>query len=695
MDRWPRPPEIRHPRRWDRSAGRAYNQAVNSVATGRGAVRQRMHRDRLSARWLVGGIGGLLLAAGGMGAIAAATAGARTAGASESTAGPIASEGASRLSAWLAEVGNEVNDYAAAVVLDRGAGPAELATTFQTLLTGSGDFLLLELADPSGRVIAASSGSGRNLAATTWLHELSATPLITPITGNGGTVSWFVARLATTGRYSGILAAELQVSQVADLLGPLARTGGTGTEIEAVLPGGVLLYRSTMTTTLHAGLTGAAMLADGALSARVSSPGVSAALAGRSGVTRYATHGTPVASGYAGVTLPGWTIGIVTTQDLTAAAAPEPPIWMLPLGAAAALAGIGLLTWTAVRRGLAPPPMPRRAPGVPRRPSVPRRRPDGTPGEEGVSAAAAPLRPAGDEPTVVHRGPAGVDDRRGGRRRIRGRYEILDVCGRGGEGQVLRALDHLHGRQVAIKVRHLDPHAVARRREILNEASVLLRMTPHPSASVVREDFIAGDRYYLVMDWIDGTPLSRVLAERGAPGLPAPTVLHWMDQVASVLDHLHAHTPPIVHGDIKPSNVIVTAGREERAILVDFGISQRRETAAPPSGAPSHPDAVGSPGFMAPELLRGVPATAASDVFGLAATAFTLLLGEPPRLSHAPDWRGIADGASAGLLAAAFKAGLAVDPARRHPSAGEFVAAVRSAIGGLDAAEARTAATAG
>ncbi len=653
-----------------------------------------MHRDRLSARWLVGGIGGLLLAAGGMGAIAAG-AGARTGGAAESTAGPIASEGASRLSAWLGEVGNELNDYAAAVVLDRGAGPAELATTFQTLLTGSGDFLLLELADPSGRVIAASSGSGRDLGVTAWLHELSATPLISPITEGGGTVSWFVARLATTGRYSGILAAELQVSQVADLLGPLARTGGTGTEIEAVLPGGVLLYRSTMTTTLHAGLTGAAMLADGALSARVSSPGVTAALAGRSGVTRYATHGTPVVAGYSGVTLPGWTIGIVTTQELTAATSPGEPSWMLPLGAAAALAGIGLLTWTAVRRGLAPPPMPRRAPGVPRRPSVPRRRPDGTPGEDGVSAAPSPPRPTGDEPTVVHRGPAGIDDRLGARRRLRGRYEILDVGGRGGEGQVLRALDHLHGRQVAIKVRHLDPHALARRREILNEASVLLRMTPHPNASVVREDFIAGDRYYLVMDWIDGTPLSRVLAERGAPGLPAPAVLHWMDQVASVLDHLHAHTPPIVHGDVKPSNVIVTAGREERAILVDFGISQRRETAAPPSGAPSHADAVGSPGFMAPEVLRGVPATAASDVFSLAATTFTLLLGEPPRLSHAPDWRGIADGASAGRLAAVFKAGLAVDPARRHLSAGEFVAAVRSAIGGLDAAAARTAATAG
>ena len=92
------------------------------------------------------------------------------------------------------------------------------------------------------------------------------------------------------------------------------------------------------------------------------------------------------------------------------------------------------------------------------------------------------------------------------RRRLRGRYEILEVIGSGGEGQVLRALDHLHSRQVAIKVRRIDPHDLARRRDVLNEASVLLRMTPDPHASVVREDFIVGDRYYLVMDWIDGMP---------------------------------------------------------------------------------------------------------------------------------------------------------------------------------------------
>lgn len=648
-------------------------------------MRPRVHGGRLSVRWLVGGLGGLLLAAGGMGALAASTGGTAAPSPQQSDAGALASEGASRLGAWMGAVGNELNDYAAAVVLDTGAGPGQLSTTFQTLLTGTGDFLLLELTDPSGHVIAASAGAGHALAGAGWLRDLSATPLLTPITRSGDTLSWFVARLATTGRYSGVLAAELQVSQVANLLSPLARGGGAGTEIQAVLPGGTLLYSSTMTTTLHAGLTGAAMLADGALSEHVTSPAVTAALAGGAGATRYTSHGVTMVAGYAGVSLAGWTIGIVTSQQAAGGAAPAVPSWRLFLATALALAGIGLLTWLAVTRGGGAPPAPRRSLRMPGRAptaSVLRwRRPSRAPAS-GKPALDSPKAPrGGDEPTLVHRGAVGANGHQGGRRRLRGRYEILEVCGRGGEGQVLRALDHLHARQVAIKVRHLEPHDVVGRREILNEASVLLRMTPHPHASVVREDFITGDRYYLVMDWIDGTPLSRVLGETGAPGLPAATVLRWMEQVGEVLDHLHSHAPPIVHGDVKPSNVIVTAGPESRAILVDFGISQRRETAAAPSGERPSGDAMGSPGFMAPEVLRGEPATAASDVFGLAATTLTLLLGEPPRLGHPPDWSRLAPGAAAQLLEATFTTGLAVDPARRCASAGDFIAAVRAASG--------------
>ena len=593
---------------------------------------------------------------------------------------------ASRLSEWTDEVGNELNDYAAAIVLDSGAGPAQLGASFRTLLTGTNDFWLLELTDPAGQVIAASDGIGIDLSGASWLSELSATPLLTPITltsNASNPIRWFVARRATTGgTYDGYLVGALRASQVANLLSPAAPDVTASAVIQAVLPAGIVLYSSTMTTTVHAGLTDASMVADGALSERVSSPAVTAALAGETGATRYTAHGADTSAGYASVALPGWRMGIMATEP-SAPSTGAAMIWVWLLPGVAALAGLALLWGLAASRprrltagaaagtGAGGPrfaiPLLRR----PRRGATPQT----TAAENHVPAPAADG--SGGAITIVHRDLPNVSGRPSGRRRLRGRYEILGVTGSGGEGQVLRALDHLHSRQVAIKVRGLKAGDLEGRRQILNEASVLLRMTPHAHASVVREDFIIGDRYYLVMDWVEGTPLNRLLAERGSPGLPLETVLEWMEQVAEVLDHLHGQSPPIVHGDVKPSNVIVTSGSGERVTLVDFGISWRRESFTDTPVAPSGRGAVGSPGYMAPEMQGGAPPTPAADIFGLAATTFALLVGEPPRLGRPPDWEALAPG-SGPLMEVAFKAGLAVDASRRPRSAGAFIASVLS-----------------
>ena len=122
------------------------------------------------------------------------------------------------------------------------------------------------------------------------------------------------------------------------------------------------------------------------------------------------------------------------------------------------------------------------------------------------------------------------------------------------------------------------------------------------------------------MDWVDGTDLARLLRERGRPGLAPSSVLAYLAQAAEALTHLHSQDPPVIHGDVKPANLILTKGG--RVKLVDFGMS-------------SAPDAprrrMGTPGFRAPELAAdGVPSRA-SDVYALAATAFALLSGSPPR----------------------------------------------------------------
>ena len=153
-------------------------------------------------------------------------------------------------------------------------------------------------------------------------------------------------------------------------------------------------------------------------------------------------------------------------------------------------------------------------------------------------------------------------DQSSGNRLIRDRYEAIDVLGRGGQGEVWKALDHQHGRVVALKMR---PVADGEHRDrILAEARILLSLRPHPSLPLVREDFFWDDGYVLVMDWVEGTDLGALLLETGDPGLPVSSVLAWLNQAAGGIDHLHAQG--VVHGDVKPANLVLTP--EGRVVLV-------------------------------------------------------------------------------------------------------------------------------
>src|ERR1051325_4084225 len=96
---------------------------------------------------------------------------------------------------------------------------------------------------------------------------------------------------------------------------------------------------------------------------------------------------------------------------------------------------------------------------------------------------------------------------------IRDRYEPIEVAGKGGQGEVVRALDRQHERTVALKIRALDDDRDA----ILSEARVLLGLRPHPNLPLVREDFFDDGRYVMVVDWVDGKSLQTVLEERGDP----------------------------------------------------------------------------------------------------------------------------------------------------------------------------------
>ncbi len=120
------------------------------------------------------------------------------------------------------------------------------------------------------------------------------------------------------------------------------------------------------------------------------------------------------------------------------------------------------------------------------------------------------------------------------------------------------------------------------RDDLLREARVLLGLTPHPSLPLVREDFFEGDEYVVVMDWVDGTDLARLLRDKGTPGLPLSSVLAYLAEAAEALTFLHTHDPPIIHGDVKPANLILTRGG--RVKLVDFGLVLDTRDGGPAEG---------------------------------------------------------------------------------------------------------------
>ena len=245
---------------------------------------------------------------------------------------------------------------------------------------------------------------------------------------------------------------------------------------------------------------------------------------------------------------------------------------------------------------------------------------------------------------------------------IGGRYEIVAPISEGAMGAVYQARDRADGDgDVAVK-RLIDIGGWA---SFEIEARLLAGLR-HPR--VVRVfDYLREDRdSYLVMELIRGPDLGRALEERGAPGLPLEEVLDISRQAADALEYVHSQQ--IVHRDVKPRNLIA-CGRG--AVLVDFGVA--RELGDDPGTR-----GVGTPRFMAPEVMVGESVTPRSDVYGLAATIWTLLAGKPPAYGNPDPLPNVAP-----EFERALRRALDVRPERRFGSAAALAAALGSPVEAL------------
>jgi serine/threonine-protein kinase len=199
-----------------------------------------------------------------------------------------------------------------------------------------------------------------------------------------------------------------------------------------------------------------------------------------------------------------------------------------------------------------------------------------------------------------------------------GRYEILEIIGTGANGRVARAHDPMIGRLVAIK---LFPKELAQgeaRQRFLQEARVVGQLS-HPSIITLHDMGIEESTQtpYLVMEFLEGQPLDRIL-EKGS--LPFPKACAWAAEVACALGV--AHRKGVIHGDVKPANVLIT--NDGRVKLMDFGMARlaSRDTAGSPL--------LGTPAYWCPEQILGKPQDSRSDLFSLGVVLYEMVTGQRP-----------------------------------------------------------------
>jgi serine/threonine-protein kinase len=213
------------------------------------------------------------------------------------------------------------------------------------------------------------------------------------------------------------------------------------------------------------------------------------------------------------------------------------------------------------------------------------------------------------------------------RTRIKG-YEMVSKLGQGATGAVYRATQLSLDRPVALKV--LSPALAADETYIqrfLREARAVAKLN-HPNIIRGIDVGRSGGWYYFAMEFVDGPTLAEVLRDRGP--VEEPRALRIIEDIAKALEHAHRHG--LIHRDVKPDNIMITAVGDAK--LCDLGLA--KSMAGDAGGSETKGMAVGTPHYISPEQALGDEVDIRSDIYSLGGTLFHALTGRTPFLGGEP-----------------------------------------------------------
>jgi serine/threonine protein kinase len=259
-----------------------------------------------------------------------------------------------------------------------------------------------------------------------------------------------------------------------------------------------------------------------------------------------------------------------------------------------------------------------------------------------------------------------------------GAYQVGERIGSGGMADVYSARDTQLDREVAIKVMQVDDPISGGR--LLREARHASSLN-HPHICTIHHVGEEGGRPYVVMERIDGRPLLDLVPPRG---LPVGMALRYAAQIADALSHAHAHD--VVHRDLTARNVMVTSQGQVK--VLDFGLARSVQVARAEDRITLPGFLVGTPGCIAPEVLRGETADGRGDIFALGVVLHGMVSGEPPFAGTSPieinssvlrDPPRSLPPAVPAVVTAIVRRCLAKEPNDRYQTAAEVRAAIEAA----------------